>query len=198
MPAVALERMVESAHQRHWVEQYHEETKGLLGWDQDQGRLWRGFHRHAVGVMLAYSFLVWREWQQRQERTRPGRPRRAFSPSAGSTSRVIAGGPSPGLRLTSARSRQGVAVARAHDRARAGPRLTNKVVLGLPGEVLEMSSGDAGLPGRSRLGRRPMKRERSVRATRSAQTPSEGVITSAEVRRQNRRKNRRSEAPPGR
>jgi len=60
-PAVALERMVESAHQRHWVEHSHEEAKGLLGWDQDQGRLWRGFHRHAVSVLLASSFLVWRE-----------------------------------------------------------------------------------------------------------------------------------------
>src|SRR4051794_12489937 len=79
-PDVALPRMVEYAHRRHWVEQYHEEAKGLLGWDQYQGRLWPGFHRHAVCVMLAYSFLVWREWQQRQERARPGRPRRPFSP----------------------------------------------------------------------------------------------------------------------
>ena len=69
-PEVALERMVEYAHRRHWVEQYHEEAKGLLGWDQYQGRLWPGFHRHAVSVMLAYSFLVWQEWQQRQERAR--------------------------------------------------------------------------------------------------------------------------------
>lgn len=64
---VPLERLVEYAHRRHWVEQYHEEAKGLLGWDQYQGRLWTGFHRHAVTVMLAYSFLVWREWRQRQE-----------------------------------------------------------------------------------------------------------------------------------
>jgi SRSO17 transposase len=110
-PGVALERMVEYAHRRHWVERYHEEAKGLLGWDQYQGRQWRGFHRHAVTVMLAYSFLVWREWQQRQERARPGRPRRAFSPSAGPSSRVPAGGPSPALRLAPARSGQGAAVA---------------------------------------------------------------------------------------
>jgi hypothetical protein len=110
-PGMALEQMVESAHRRHGVERSHEEAKGLLGWDQYQGRLWRGFHRHAVSVMLAYSFLVWREWQQRQERARPGRPRRAFSPSAGPASRVPAGGPSPGLRLAPARSGQGVAVA---------------------------------------------------------------------------------------
>jgi hypothetical protein len=38
-PEVALERLVEYAHRRHWVEQYHEEAKGLLGWDQYQGRL---------------------------------------------------------------------------------------------------------------------------------------------------------------
>jgi SRSO17 transposase len=106
-PDVGLEVMVEYAHRRHWVEQYHEEAKGLLGWDQYQGRLWTGFHRHAVSVMMAYSFLVWREWQRRQERTRPGRPRRAFSPSAGSASGVAAGNPSAGQRLASARSRQG-------------------------------------------------------------------------------------------
>ncbi len=110
-PTVTLERMVEYAHRRHWVERYHEEAKGLLGWDQYQGRLWRGFHRHAVSVMLAYSFLVWREWQQRQERTRPGRPRRAFSPSARPAARIPTGGPSPGQRLAPARSGQGVAVA---------------------------------------------------------------------------------------
>src|SRR5208283_5870677 len=98
-PEVALERLVEYAHRRHWVEQYHEEAKGLLGWDQYQGRLWRGFHRHAVTVMLAYSFLVWQEWQQRQERARPGRPRRAFSPSGGSASQDAAGNPSADLRL---------------------------------------------------------------------------------------------------
>jgi SRSO17 transposase len=106
-----LERLVEYAHRRHWVEQYHEEAKGLLGWDQYQGRLWTGFHRHAVTVMLAYSFLVWQEWKQRQERSRPGRPRRAFSPSAGSTPPVAAGGASADQRLASPGGGQGVAVA---------------------------------------------------------------------------------------
>jgi SRSO17 transposase len=110
-PDVALERLVEYAHRRHWVEQYHEEAKGLLGWDQYQGRLWTGFHRHAVCVMLAYSFLVWQEWKQRQERALPGRPRRAFSPSAGSSADVTAGGPPVDLRLAPHRSGQGMAVA---------------------------------------------------------------------------------------
>lgn len=78
-----LEKMVEYAHRRHWVEQYHEEAKGELGWDQYQGRLWSGFHRNAVLVMLSFSFLVWQEWRERQRERRVGRPRRAFSPSAG-------------------------------------------------------------------------------------------------------------------
>jgi SRSO17 transposase len=110
-PDVLLERLVEYAHRRHWVEQYHEEAKGLLGWDQYQGRLWTGFHRHAVCVMLAYSFLVWQEWKQRQEQSRPGRPRRAFSPSAGSAADVTAGGPPADLRLAPHRGGQGMAVA---------------------------------------------------------------------------------------
>jgi SRSO17 transposase len=110
-PAVALERMVEYVHRQHWVEQFHEEAQGLLGWDQYQGRLWPGFHRHAVTVMLAYSYLVWREWQQRQVSRRRGRPRRPFSPSAGSAAGLAAGGPSPDRRLVPPRSGQRVAAA---------------------------------------------------------------------------------------
>ena len=81
-PEATLAAMAEYAHRRYGVEQFHEEAKGLLGWDQYQGRLWTGFHRNSVLVMLAYSFLVEQEWQQRQQVTRRGRPRRAFSPSA--------------------------------------------------------------------------------------------------------------------
>jgi SRSO17 transposase len=78
----ALAVMVEYAHRRYNVEQFHEEAKGLLGWDQYQGRLWSGFHRNSVLVMLAYSFLVIQEWRQRQEVTLRGRPREDFSPSS--------------------------------------------------------------------------------------------------------------------
>jgi SRSO17 transposase len=78
----SLEGMAEYAHRRYGVEKFHEEAKGLLGWDQYQGRLWSGFHRNAVLVMLAYSFLVIQEWQRRQEVSLRGRPRGDFSPSA--------------------------------------------------------------------------------------------------------------------
>jgi SRSO17 transposase len=77
----SLKRMVEYTHRRHWVEQFHEEAKGELGWDQYQGRLWHGFHRNAVLVMLSYTFLVWLEWRERQMRRVVGRPRRIFSPT---------------------------------------------------------------------------------------------------------------------
>jgi SRSO17 transposase len=80
---IPLERMVEYGHRRHWVEQFHEEAKGLLGWDQYQGRLWPGFHRNSVLVMLAYSFLVSQELEHRPKVSRRGSPRRPFSPSAG-------------------------------------------------------------------------------------------------------------------
>ncbi len=78
-----LEVMVEYTHRRHWIEQYHEEAKGELGWDQYQGRRWDGFHRHAVTVMLSYSFLVYLEWEQRQAQRPRGFRREPFSPWEG-------------------------------------------------------------------------------------------------------------------
>lgn len=97
LPAsVTLEELVGLAHRRHAIEQFHEEAKGELGGDQYQGRLWPGFHRHAVSAMLAYSFLLWQELRQRQKHARRGRPRDPFSPSARSasvhTSRRASGG----------------------------------------------------------------------------------------------------------
>jgi SRSO17 transposase len=81
-PDVALDRLVEYAHRRHWIEQFYEEAKGLLGWDQFQGRRYDAFQRHTVAVMLSYSFLVWLEYYARVTTRRRGRRRRAFSPSA--------------------------------------------------------------------------------------------------------------------
>jgi SRSO17 transposase len=93
-PKTTLTKMAEYAHRRHWIEQYHEEAKGELGWDQYQGRRWDGFHRQALTIMLSFSFLVWYEWRQRQKRRRPGPARGAFSPSAGFTSSFNRGDPS--------------------------------------------------------------------------------------------------------
>jgi SRSO17 transposase len=91
--------LVEYAHRRHWVEQYHEEAKTELGWDQYQGRRWDGFHRHAITVMLSYSFLVWLEWRGREQRIGQGRPRAAFSPTPGPPPPAPPRGPSPGERM---------------------------------------------------------------------------------------------------
>jgi SRSO17 transposase len=84
LPASAtLEDLVEYAHRRHAIEQFHEEAKGEVGWDQYQGRLWPGFHRHAVTVMLALSFLIWLKLRERDQQPKRGRPRDPFSPSSG-------------------------------------------------------------------------------------------------------------------
>jgi SRSO17 transposase len=91
-----LAKLAEYAHRRHAVEQFHEEAKGELGWDQYQGRRWRGFHRHAATVMLAYSFLVWLEVQHRRAQPGPGRPRDPFSPTAGPAAEGAASGASGG------------------------------------------------------------------------------------------------------
>jgi SRSO17 transposase len=93
-----LEVLVEYAHRRHHIERFHQDAKDELGWDQYQGRGWPGFHRQAALVMLSYSFLVWQEWQQRQQQpARRGRPRGAFSPSAGSAPSLIGCDPSAGM-----------------------------------------------------------------------------------------------------
>jgi SRSO17 transposase len=89
-----LEELAGYAHRRYAVEQFHEEAKGEVGWDQYQGRLWPGFHRHAVTVMLAYSFLVWLELRQRRTPRGRGRPRDPFSPSTGSAAPQPTSGPS--------------------------------------------------------------------------------------------------------
>jgi SRSO17 transposase len=95
LPALTmLEELAGYAHRRYAVEQFHEEAKGEVGWDQYQGRLWPGFHRHAATVMLAYSFLVWLELRQRRRPRGRGRPRDPFSPSAGPAALQPASGPS--------------------------------------------------------------------------------------------------------
>ena len=115
-PQAPLDTLVGYAHRRHWVEQFYEEAKTLLGWDQYQGRLWTGFHRHAVTVMLAYSFLVWQEFRLRWTRPRPGRARPAFSPSPGPPAGAAPRGSSPTERLAPVGSDSRVVEPRRHRR----------------------------------------------------------------------------------
>ena len=96
LASATLEELVDYAHRRHAIEQFHEEAKEELGWDQYQGRLWPGFHRHAVTVMLAWSFLLWLELRRRHNHPKRGRPRDPFSPSAGSLASRPASGASGG------------------------------------------------------------------------------------------------------
>jgi SRSO17 transposase len=90
-PDTPLEELAGLAHRRHAIEQFHEEAKGEVGWDQYQGRLWPGFHRHAVTVMLAYSFLVWLELRQRRNPKSSARRGDSFSPSAEGPAQDTAG-----------------------------------------------------------------------------------------------------------
>ena len=97
LPASAtVDELAGYAHRRYAVEQFHAEAKGEVGWDQYQGRLWPGFHRHAVTVMLAYSFLVWLELRHRHGPRGRGRPRDPFSPSPESAAADTASDPSRG------------------------------------------------------------------------------------------------------
>jgi SRSO17 transposase len=105
LPAeTTLEELAGMGHRRYAIEQFHEEAKGELGWDQDQGQLWPGFHRHTLTVMLAYSFLVWLEQRQRRRPKRPGRPGEPIPPSTDAPTPEPAGGASGGRPLAPAPS----------------------------------------------------------------------------------------------
>lgn len=59
--------------QRWRVEQGHQQMKEELGLDHFEGRSWRGFHRHAAMVILAYGFLLLEQNRPRPEPTRSGK-----------------------------------------------------------------------------------------------------------------------------
>ncbi|MBV8357352.1 MAG: hypothetical protein JO189_05380, partial [Deltaproteobacteria bacterium] len=93
---------------------YHEEAKTKLGWDQYQGRRWDGFHRHAVTVMLSYSFLVWLERWERERCKLRGRPPAAFSPTPGPPPPAVATAPSSRQRMAALGRHRRIARIRAH------------------------------------------------------------------------------------
>jgi hypothetical protein len=75
LPASAtMEALASDAHRRDAVEPFPEEANGEVGWDHYQGRLWPGFHRHAVTVRLADSLLVWLALRRRRRPRGRGRP----------------------------------------------------------------------------------------------------------------------------
>ena len=58
LPATtSLKRLVATAKNRWWVEHSYRELKDELGLDHFEGRSWRGWHHHAVLVLMAYAFL---------------------------------------------------------------------------------------------------------------------------------------------
>jgi SRSO17 transposase len=71
LPATtSLKRLVATAKDRWWVEHSYRELKDELGLDHFEGRSWRGWHHHAVLVLMAYAFL--------QDLRRRRRKKRAF------------------------------------------------------------------------------------------------------------------------
>jgi len=54
----SLDELVEWAHLRWTIEQYHRDIKQVLGADEFQGRTWRGFHHHMAVVMFTQAFVA--------------------------------------------------------------------------------------------------------------------------------------------
>lgn len=50
--------LIRFARLRWRIERDHEESKGLLGFDHDEGRTWPGLHHHLALVLLASQFLA--------------------------------------------------------------------------------------------------------------------------------------------
>jgi hypothetical protein len=102
--AAAVDELAGYAHQGYTTEQFDAEAKGEIDWNQSQGR-WPGSRRHAVTVMLAYSFLVWLKLRQRHGPQGWGHPRDPFPLSPGPTAADAASNPSCSGLLASPPSR---------------------------------------------------------------------------------------------
>ena len=67
LPATnALNEVVRLAHQRWAIEQQYAELKDELGLEHFEGRLYHGWHRHAVLTAIAYAFLQRQRFRHRR------------------------------------------------------------------------------------------------------------------------------------
>jgi SRSO17 transposase len=60
-PQASLNTFARMARRASRLEEFARFAKSELGWNQYEGRLWHGFHRHTLLVFLAYSFLTLRK-----------------------------------------------------------------------------------------------------------------------------------------
>ena len=58
MDSASLRQLVRCAHIRWTVEQFHRDTKQLLGLDSFEGRTWKGWQHHILMVLLAFAFIA--------------------------------------------------------------------------------------------------------------------------------------------
>ncbi len=60
-PQASLNTFARMIRRASRFEEFTRFAKSELGWNQYEGRLWHGFHRHTLLVFLAYSFLTLRK-----------------------------------------------------------------------------------------------------------------------------------------
>jgi SRSO17 transposase len=63
-------QLIQYLHRRETIERFYQDAKTDLGLDQYEGRMWHGFHRHFIMVMLTYSFLSLRCREYGQQNTK--------------------------------------------------------------------------------------------------------------------------------
>jgi len=100
-PTTSLKRLVGVAKSRWWIEHSYRELKDELGMDHFEGRSWRGWHHHAVLVLMAYAFLQYlrRRRQKKWSTSATSIPARTTPIAAGLLVRAL-----PALRTNGSRT----------------------------------------------------------------------------------------------